>query len=259
MSRLAPTLENGKTLIPYFTFGDPGIAESEELAIEAAKAGADIIEWGMPFSDPIADGPVIQASHSRALANTPDISIDQLFESALRVGQVVDTPIILMIATNLVYQYGIDDFFKHANASNISGVIIPDLLFEESDEYRAAAQTNNIDWIPLLSPVSSEERLKTIAKSATGFVYLVSVLGTTGVRNTLSDTLGDLVDKVRVYNKIPVAVGFGISQKEHVRQVWNMCEGAIVGTALVKTLDDGNFESAKAQILASIRDWVTLR
>lgn len=226
-----------KTLIPYFTYGDKSVVFSEKLVELAFDCGADIVELGIPFSDPIADGPVIQASHTRALS-TDNVTLNMAFDSVNRLKNKYAKPIIFMVATNLVYQYGIEAFFKSAKNSKLNGVVIPDLPIESAEPYIKAAKKNNVAIIFLVSPICDEKRMQRIVKSSTGFVYLISSTGTTGERASLSSQLGEISKKIKLIKSIPVAVGFGISTPEQVKEVYQYADGAIIGSHLVKCIDE---------------------
>ena len=220
-----------KSVIPYFTVGDPSIEFTEKLVKATFDSGVDCIELGVPFSDPLADGPVIQASHYRALQHNPNLSVLDCFKLVKRIHKTHKKPLVLMIASQLVHHYGFDAFFKDAAAYTVDGVIIPDLPLEESD-----INTHGVNLILLCGPLSSDERIRHIARASQGFLYLIASKGTTGARETMSQDVSRIVDIVKSEVNIPVAVGFGISSKEHVDEVLTYADGAIVGSYLVNLL-----------------------
>jgi len=249
-------------VIPYFTFGDPNIEFTRELIINAYDSGASIIELGIPFSDPIADGPVIQASHHRALTHsTQECSLENALHFAANLATSHNIPLVFMMSVNLVYHMGIKEFFEKAAESKVAGVVIPDLTLEEADEYLAHSRHYNVPIIFLVSPLISENRLKAVCENAEGFIYLISSTGVTGERKTFSHAIEDQVSRIRAYTDIPVAVGFGISSKEHVSNVFNYAEGAIVGSHLVKSVEQNllNLDRASDAISGIIRDFVSAR
>ena len=233
-------LNGGSAIIPYFTFGDPKPEFTEELVLKAFENGADCIEIGLPFSDPIADGPIIQASHKRALENTKKPTIKAALEMVKRIkgkqGDLHQKPIIFMGSVNLFINYGLDRFFEDAKKYSCDGVIIPDLSIEDADPYIKAAKLHDIPIIFLISPLCSEKRLKKITQNSQGFVYLLSSKGVTGLRTSISGDLSKIAKKIRKVKNIPIAVGFGISSREHVKTVHRFAEGAIIGSYFVNII-----------------------
>ena len=236
MNTLSKVFENQKVLIPYITLGDPSIEISEQLVISAFDSGAGIVELGIPFSDPVSDGPVIQASHQRAIENKPDISLQDAFLLRKRVKESHDQPVVFMLSVNLVFQHGIERFFDDCAQFGVEGVVIPDLPVEEADIYIQASKKSGVAIIFLVSHLCSVDRMEAIVKASEGFVYLISSVGVTGERAVLSSDLGAIVTKMKSIKEIPIAVGFGISSKEHVDYVFSVSDGAIVGSYLVKHL-----------------------
>ena len=222
-----------KALIPYFTFGYPSIDQMPELIQKSIQSGAKMIEIGLPFSDPIADGPVIQNSHLETLQKYPKISFDDLFEVIEKTNPSV--PIIIMTSINLIMAYGIKLFFKNAS-KYIEGVVIPDLPVESASEIEKEAKKNKISLNFLISPLCSEKRMTQLVKKSTGFVYLISTLGTTGERTSLDKNLKKIVQKIKAIKNIPVAIGFGISSKEQVDLAYQMADGAIIGSHFIKLI-----------------------
>jgi tryptophan synthase alpha chain len=246
-SRISHTFQQAKregrgVLIPYFMCGYPSAAQSVELVLAAVQGGADIIELGMPFSDPLADGATIQ--HAGHVALERGMTISGCMEIAGRVSAKCDTPLILMGYYNPVLAYGIERFCETAAASSICGLIIPDLPPEEATPLQNAAQKHGLSLIFLIPPTASDERIAQIIRTATGgvssFIYCVSLSGVTGVRTTLPPHLRSFVARVHGYMKddpLPVAVGFGLSTPEHIAEVTSFADGAVVGSALVKLID----------------------
>lgn len=249
MSRIAETFaalrrRGEKGLIPFFTAGDPDLATSERICLAAAAAGADIIELGLPFSDPLADGPIIQAGNQRALrAGT---TTRGTLELIARLRQKIAQPIVLLTYYNPVFRYGVERFLTAAAEAGLDGLIVPDLPFEESGELRAAAVARGIDPICLLAPTSTEARIAEQVAAASGFIYCVSLTGVTGVREQLSDRAAELVKRVRPHTDLPLAVGFGISTPEQAAAACRYADAAIVGSALVKIVGDGQDDRVPA-------------
>ncbi len=247
-SRISHAFQQAKregrgVLIPYFMCGHPSADQSVELVMAAVEGGADIIELGMPLSDPLADGATIQ--HAGHVALQRGMTISGCMEIAGQVSAKCDTPLILMGYYNPVLAYGIERFCETAAASGICGLIIPDLPPEESLPLQNAAQKHGLSLIFLIPPTASDERIAQITRTATGgvssFIYCVSLSGVTGARKTLPPHLHDFVARVHGYmkdNPLPVAVGFGLSTPEHIAEVTSFAEGAVVGSALVKLIDD---------------------
>ncbi|MGE5329351.1 MAG: tryptophan synthase subunit alpha [Deltaproteobacteria bacterium] len=224
-----------KALITFVTAGDPSLEATIELIEAMENAGADIIELGVPFSDPLAEGPVIQAASERALKN--GMKIEDVFAVVSRAREKTEIPLILLIYFNCIFKYGLDDFFKKCEETGVDGVIVPDLPFEEKEEINSTAQEFGINVITLIAP-TSKERMKRIAKDAKGFVYCVSSLGVTGVREEFHKNLAEFVKEIHSYTDIPRAVGFGISTPEQVRSIKEFSEGVIVGSAIVKKIEE---------------------
>jgi tryptophan synthase alpha chain len=223
-------------LIPFMTVGDPTLDVSIKLIQAFEEAGANMIELGVPYSDPLADGPVIQRASERALAH--DVSILDVIQLAGRARQSgVQMPFILFTYYNPVLQVGFDEFFKLIAENDISGLIIPDLPIEEDDELRAHASTHNIHLIPLVAP-TSEQRVKTIAAKGSGFIYCVSSLGVTGERAQFATGLNAFLETVKTSSNLPIAIGFGVSTPEHVRTFSAVCDGVVVGSAIVRTIEE---------------------
>ena len=225
MSRIKNAFTDGKAFIAFITGGDPDLDTTERLIYAMDKAGADLIEIGIPFSDPVAEGPVIQAASERALAG--GCTTDKLFDLVAKVRKTCEKPIVFMTYINPVFTYGKDKFMAKCAECGIDGIIIPDIPYEEKDELSAECKTHGIDFISLIAP-TSHERITMIAKEAEGFVYCVSSMGVTGIRNEINTDISSMVQLVKQVNDIPCAVGFGISTPEQAEKMAGVSDGAIV-------------------------------
>lgn len=223
-----------KALITFVTAGDPNISTTKELVLAMEKAGADLIELGVPYSDPIAEGKVIQAANQRALKN--DVRLNTLFAMVKDLREKTNIPLVFLMYVNSILQYGKREFFKSCMQNGIDGVIIPDLPFEESDEIHNEAKEYNIKLIRLVTPTSLD-RIELIASKAEGFLYCVSSLGVTGVRSNFKTNFKEFFDRINKVKSAPCAVGFGISSKEQVANMKGYCDGVIVGSAIVKKIE----------------------
>lgn len=240
MSKIAEAFKKRKALIPFIVAGDPDLAVTEKLICQLEEAGADIIELGIPFSDPLADGPVIQAAHLRALKK--DVSLAQVFSLVKQARKKTNIPIVFMLSDNLIEKYGTSKFHEDCERFGVDGVIVPDLPPEES----------KVEHIYLIAPTTTEERIKRIAAASSGFIYLVSVMGITGARKRISRDLGNLVNRIRKYTNKPIAVGFGISTPAQAKEAARQADGVIVGSALVELVAKKQF-SKVIKLAASIR------
>ncbi|MBI5699814.1 tryptophan synthase subunit alpha [Candidatus Saganbacteria bacterium] len=238
MSKITDAFKKRKALIPFIVAGDPSLAVTEKLVYQLEEAGADIIELGIPFSDPLADGPVIQAAHARAIK----VSLAQVFSLVKKIRKRTAVPIIFMLSDNLIEKYGASKFYDDCKKFGVDGVIVPDLPPEESPA----------DNIYLIAPTTTEERIKRIASASTGFIYLVSVMGITGARRRLSGDLGDLANRVRKFTDKPIAVGFGISNPAQAKEAAKSADGVIVGSALVELIAQKQFTKA-IKLVANLR------
>lgn len=234
MSDIRSAFENGKAFIPFITCGDPDLETTAKVVRAAAENGADLIELGIPFSDPTAEGPVIQAANIRALAG--NITTDKIFEFVKELRKDVKIPLVFMTYANVVFSYGAERFMARCCEAGVGGVILPDLPFEEKDEFLGVAKQYGVDLISLIAP-TSEDRISMIAKEADGFIYIVSSLGVTGTRSKITTNIGDIVKVVRENTKLPCAVGFGISTPEQAQEMASLSDGAIVGSAIIKLLE----------------------
>lgn len=228
--------EGRRAFIPYITAGDPDLATTESLLLALARAGADVIELGVPFSDPMADGPVIQRASERALKNT--VGVAEILPLVERFRQVSDVPIVLFTYFNPLMQFARENAGQRLKAAGIDGVLITDLIPEEAESFIAEMRTAGVDTIFLVAPTSTDERIELIARQTRGFVYVVARTGVTGVRESMSLAVSELVGRVRQQTSLPVAVGFGISTPEQVREVWGYADGAVVGSRLVQEIEN---------------------
>ena len=227
-----------KAFIPFITAGDQGITTTEKYIRTMAKAGASLIEIGIPFSDPVAEGPVIQVASERALST--GVTTDDIFDMVqrLRTGaEALTIPLVFMTYLNPIYVYGVESFMKRCEEVGIQGVIVPDCPLEEKQELAHQAKAHGIAVISLIAP-TSEQRIEKIASQAEGFVYCVSSLGVTGMRSDIKTDLASIVQQIRQYTDVPVAVGFGISTPEQAKAMASLSDGAIVGSAIVKQIGE---------------------
>ena len=229
--RIAEAFANGKAFIPFLTCGDPSLEVTEQLIYAMEEAGADLIELGIPFSDPTAEGPVIQAANVRALSG--GVTTDKIFDMVKRLRQNTKIPMVFMTYANVVFSYGPERFIQKAASLGMDGLILPDVPFEEKEEFDSVCKKYGLDLISLIAP-TSHERITQIAKEAEGFVYCVSSLGVTGMRSTITTDIGAMVQLVKAAKDIPCAVGFGISTPEQAAAMAAKSDGAIVGSAIVK-------------------------
>ena len=227
--------EGRKALIVFVTAGDPDIALTESLVPQIAAAGADIIELGIPFSDPMADGPTIQLSSDRALSGGANLK--SILAAVKNIRQECDVPILLMGYYNPVLAFGLESFCREAAAAGVDGVLLVDLPPEEAGELVSFTKKHGIDFIPLLTPTSDISRINKIKKSGSGFIYYVSVAGVTGARSSVAEDIGSMVEKIRMETALPVAVGFGISTPQQAGSVAKLADGVVVGSALVKLFE----------------------
>jgi tryptophan synthase alpha chain len=255
MSISSAFADNGKraALMPYLMGGFPSIEESVSAGLAAADAGADLLELGIPFSDPLADGPVIHAAGTAALADgvTPFAVLGVCEQIAVKM------PVVLMVYANIVLTAGASSFALKAASAGASGLIVPDLPHDEADEVRAACDEEGIALVPLVAPTTTPERIAAIGADARGFVYVVSVTGTTGEREQVQTGLAETVERVRASTDVPVAVGFGISTPEQARSVAELADGVIVGSRIVRAAGEGGAEavgSVVGELAAALSD-----
>ena len=242
MSKIAEAFNNKKAFIPFITCGDPDLETTKKLVIEMEANGADLIELGIPFSDPTAEGPVIQGANIRALSN--GITTDDIFGMVAELRETVTIPLVFMTYANVVFSYGKDRFFANCKNAGIDGIILPDVPFEEKAEFECVAMEYDVDFISMIAP-TSKERIDMIAKEAKGFIYVVSSLGVTGTRAEINSNIKDLVERVRKNTDVPCAVGFGISNPKQAATMAGISDGAIVGSAIVRMIEKYGKDSPK--------------
>ena len=233
MNKIRQAFENGKAFIPFITCGDPDVETTMACVREMVKSGADLIELGIPFSDPTAEGPVIQGANLRAL--TGGVTTDRIFEMVRELRGDVAVPMVFMTYANVVFSYGAERFISTCAGIGIDGLILPDLPFEEKEEFLAVCRAHGVALISLIAPTSAN-RVAMIAKETEGFIYLVSSLGVTGVRSSITTDLGPIIRTIRENTDVPCAVGFGISNPEQAKTMAKEADGVIVGSAIVKLI-----------------------
>ncbi|MCR5544373.1 MAG: tryptophan synthase subunit alpha [Eubacterium sp.] len=252
MSNIYKAFENKKAFIAFLTAGDPDFETSVKNFKALAEAGVDLIEIGIPFSDPIAEGPVIQEADIRALGS--GMTTDRVFDLLKEVRKDVDIPIVFMTYANPVFHYGADRFFKNASEAGADGIIIPDCPYEERHEFDETAAKYGMDFISMIAP-TSEDRIKEIASQAKGFIYVVSSMGVTGVRSEITTDLDTIVKHIREATDVPAAIGFGISTPEQAAKMAGVADGVIVGSALVRIVAEHK-ENAPDKIKEYVRSMV---
>lgn len=231
MNKIQKAFENGKAFIPFVTCGDPSLEVTEQLVYAMEKSGADLIELGIPFSDPTAEGPVIQEANMRALSG--GVTTDKIFDMVRRIRANTQIPMVFMTYANVVYSYGTERFVKTAAEIGMDGIILPDVPYEEKEEFSSVCDQYGLALISLIAP-TSHARIATIAQAAAGFIYCVSSLGVTGVRTEITTDVGEMVRLVRENSDLPCAIGFGISTPEQAKRMAGFADGVIVGSAIVK-------------------------
>ncbi len=246
--------EARKGFIPYITAGDPSLEATEQIILELERSGADIIELGVPFSDPMADGPVIQRASERALAK--HVSVRDCLDLVRRIRQRSEVPIVLFSYLNPLLSLGLERLAGELRSAGVDGVLATDLVPEEADEFRAAMRDAGIDLIFLVAPTSTDERIKLVSEASSGFVYAVSRTGVTGVRQNLSEAAANLVQRVRRFTDLPVAVGFGVSTPEHVAEVWQHADAAVVGSRLVAEIESNASDPALVEKVGALTRWL---
>ena len=253
MSKIKEAFAGGKAFIPFVTCGDPDLETTGKIVREMAANGADLIELGIPFSDPTAEGPVIQGANIRALAG--GVTTDKIFAFVEDVRRDVSIPMVFMTYVNVVYSYGAERFISTCKRIGIDGLILPDLPFEEKDEFQPLCRQYGVDLISFIAPTSAD-RIARIAKEAEGFIYIVSSLGVTGVRSEITTDISQLVSVIRENTDIPCAVGFGISTPEQAARMAQHADGVIVGSAIVRQIAELGRESAGAvgEFTAKMKD-----
>lgn len=234
-NRIQNAFNNKKAFIAFIPAGDPDLESTEEFIFALEKAGTDLIELGIPFSDPIADGIVIQKANLRALAG--GVNIEKIFDMVKRVRTKTQIPLAFLTYLNPVFNYGYEEFFKKCAETGIDGLIIPDLPFEEQSEVKEYSEKYGVDIISFIAP-TSKDRIETIAKDAKGFIYAASSMGVTGVRTEITTDLKTMIDTAKKVSNTPCAVGFGINTAEQIRDIEKIADGSIVGSAIVKIIEE---------------------
>ncbi|HEX8250834.1 MAG TPA: tryptophan synthase subunit alpha [Pyrinomonadaceae bacterium] len=233
--------ENRKGFIPFITAGDPDLKRTKDLILMLARERATVIELGVPFSDPMADGVVIQRASERALKH--DFGIAEIFDLVRRARAETDAAIILFSYFNPLLQYGLEKLCRDARAAGVDGFLVTDLVPEEAVEFSGLLRQNNLDMIFLVAPTSSDERLKMVAERASGFIYAVSRAGVTGARQQTSQSARILVERMKKFSDLPIAVGFGISSAEQISETWAYADAAVVGSAIVREIENASGEN----------------
>ena len=253
MSNIRKAFENGKAFIAFITCGDPDLATTAETVKEAVRNGADLIELGIPFSDPTAEGPVIQGANIRALKG--GVTTDKIFDFVRKLRKEVTVPMVFMTYANVVFSYGSEKFIAICKEIGMDGLILPDVPFEEKEEFQSICDRYDIDFISLIAP-TSENRIAMIAKEAKGFLYIVSSLGVTGTRTEIKTDLSSIMEVVRRNTDVPCAIGFGISTPEQAKKMAGLSDGAIVGSAIIKLLEKYGTEAPKyvGEYVKSMKD-----
>lgn len=234
MSKIRKAFEKSKAFIPFITCGDPDLKTTGKIVREAVKNGADLIELGIPFSDPTAEGPVIQGANIRALS--VGVTTDKIFDFVRELRTDITIPLVFMTYTNVVFSYGTEEFISTCAEIGIDGIILPDLPFEEKEEFHPICKRYGVDLISLIAPTSNE-RIAMIAQEAEGFLYIVSSLGVTGTRSEITTDLSSIIKVVRENTDIPCAIGFGISTPEQAQRMADISDGAIIGSAIIKLIE----------------------
>ena len=258
MSRVSTTFarlknEGRRGLIPFITAGDPNIETTRELLLALARVGSDVIELGVPFSDPIADGPVIQRASERARRNR--INIAEILEVVVNARRETNVPLVIFSYLNPLLQFGVGRFAREAARAGVDGVLLTDLPLEEASEFSDELSANSLDLILLVAPTSTDERLRLIAEKASGFIYAVSRTGVTGETAELSNEAEKLVARVRTFTDLPVVVGFGISTADQVADVWRYADAAVVGSAIVAEIERN---AGRSDLVQRVEEFVRL-
>lgn len=242
MNNISKAFENGKAFVAFITCGDPDLETTVKAVKAAADNGADLVELGIPFSDPTAEGPVIQGANLRALRG--GVTTDKIFDMVKELRKEVTIPLVFMTYANVVFSYGAERFMTNCKEAQIDGIILPDLPFEEKEEFDGICDKYGVDLISLIAPTSAG-RIAMIAKEAKGFIYLVSSLGVTGTRSEITTDLSSIVKVIRENTDVPCAIGFGISTPEQAAKMSSISDGAIVGSAIIKILEKHGKDAPK--------------
>jgi tryptophan synthase alpha chain len=243
-----------KAFIPFIVAGDPDLETTIRLVPELERAGSHIIELGIAFSDPVADGPTIQRAGARSLRH--NYGFRDYLQAVKTIRQSSDVPLLLFSYFNPIYQYGLESLARDARAAGIDGVLVTDVTPEEGDQYCACMNANELDCVFLVAPTSNEERIAKIAACTSGFIYIVSRTGVTGAQRDLSEAISPTIERVRSKTQLPVAVGFGISRPEHVRAVWQIADGAVVGSAIVSEMEKTSDPKELPSKIANFCRWL---
>ena len=246
--------EGRKGFIPYLTAGDPNLEATRDLVLALDKAGADVIELGVPFSDPIADGPVIQRATERALRN--GVTLQKILRLAADIRKTSDIPLLLFSYFNPLLNHGLEKLAMDAVAAGFDGILATDLTVEESGPFVRTMRSSSLDTVFLVAPTSSPDRIKTIVTASTGFLYAVSRTGVTGERQELAHDLKQFLQTLRSHTKLPIAVGFGISRPEQVRAVWQEADAAIVGSAIVREIEQNIGKPDLVERVMAFASWL---
>ncbi len=241
MSRISDAFKNGKAFIPFITAGDPCLDKTEEFILTMEKAGADLIEIGIPFSDPIAEGVVIQEADIRSLS--AGTTTDGVFDMVRNVRRKTDMPLVFMTYLNPVFHYGYERFFTRCEEAGICGIIIPDMPYEEKKECEETALKHGVEVVSMIAP-TSEERIKAIAGEAKGFIYVVSSMGVTGIRSEIKTDLASILKAIKEVTSVPAAVGFGIHDTEQAERIAGIADGVIVGSAIIRIVEKYGAQAA---------------
>lgn len=242
MNKISDAFRNGKAFIPFITAGDPDLDTTKKIILAMQENGADLIEIGIPFSDPVAEGIVIQKADERALAS--GTTTDKIFDMVEEIKNDIHIPMVFMTYANVIFVYGMERFAKRAQQLGMSGIIVPDIPFEEKGEIEVVFSKYDLDVVSLIAP-TSKDRIKAIASEAKGFIYCVSSLGVTGVRSKINAGVADMVREVKKISDIPCAIGFGISTPEQAKEMGGYADGVIVGSAIVKIVEEYGRESVE--------------
>ncbi len=242
MNKIHEAFKNRKAFIPFITCGDPDVDTTKAAILEMVKNGADLIEIGIPFSDPTAEGVVIQGANIRALKG--GITTDKVFDMVADVRKEISIPLVFMTYANVIFSYGAKKFFDKCNEVGIDGIILPDIPFEEKGEFLDVADSHKVDLISLIAP-TSDDRIAMIAKEAKGFLYIVSSLGVTGTRSEITTDLDSIVKVVKENTSVPCAIGFGISTPQQANEMSQIADGVIVGSAIINLLKKYKTEAPK--------------
>lgn len=247
--KIADAFADRKAFISFITCGDPSLEVTEKLLLTMEQGGTDLIELGIPFSDPTAEGPVIQEANIRALSG--GVTTDKIFDMVRRVRPKLHIPLVFMTYANVVYSYGIERFAKTCAEIGMNGIILPDIPFEEKHEFSDIFESYGVEFVSLIAP-TSEQRISMIARDAKGFVYCVSSMGVTGTRSQITTNISDMTDKVRAVTDVPTAVGFGISTPEQAAKIARSADGIIIGSAIVKIIGQYG-ENAQQPVLDFVK------